>query len=87
MRPQEHLCHQRTEELATIRKNRIVQTEGAREVAREVDFDAIIAVGYTVNSRQATQFRIWTTQVLRNNRRIFMGQQRTMMSLVYPAQV
>ena len=38
---------------ATIRKFRIVQTEGAREVAREVDFynlDAIIAVGYRVNS-------------------------------------
>jgi hypothetical protein len=55
-------------EMATIRKYRIVQTEGAREVAREVDFynlDAIIAVGYRVNSRQATQFRIWATQVLR----------------------
>jgi DNA topoisomerase IA len=39
-----------------------------REVAREVDFynlDAIIAVGYRVNSREATQFRIWATQVLR----------------------
>ena len=55
-------------ELATIRKNRIVQTEGAREVAREVEFydlDAIIAVGYRVNSREATQFRIWATRVLR----------------------
>jgi hypothetical protein len=56
------------EESATIRKNRIVQTEGVRSVAREVDFynlDAIIAVGYRVNSREATQFRIWATQVLR----------------------
>lgn len=55
-------------EMATIRKIRIVQTEGLREVAREVDFynlDAIIAVGYRVNSREATQFRIWATQVLR----------------------
>jgi hypothetical protein len=55
-------------EMATIRKIRIVQTEGSREVAREVDFynlDAIIAVGYRVNSREATQFRIWATQVLR----------------------
>jgi hypothetical protein len=55
-------------EMATIRKYRIVQTEGSREVAREVDFynlDAIIAVGYRVNSREATQFRIWATQVLR----------------------
>jgi len=53
---------------ATIRKFRIVQTEGARKVAREVDFynlDAIIAVGYRVNSYQATQFRIWATQTLR----------------------
>ena len=56
-------------ELATIRKSWIVQTEGAREVRREVEFyslDAIIAVGYRVNSRQATQFRIWATQVLRD---------------------
>ena len=55
-------------EMATIRKYRIVQTEGVRTVAREVDFynlDAIIAVGYRVNSREATQFRIWATQVLR----------------------
>ncbi len=55
-------------EIATIRKYRIVQTEGAREVAREVEFynlDAIIAVGYRVNSYQATQFRIWATQTLR----------------------
>ncbi len=55
-------------EMATVRKIRTVQTEGNREVAREVDFynlDAIIAVGYRVNSREATQFRIWATQVLR----------------------
>ncbi len=55
-------------ELATIRKFRIVQIEGKREVVREVDFynlDAIIAVGYRVNSYQATQFRIWATQTLR----------------------
>jgi len=56
------------QEVATIRKNRIVQIEGTRTVSREVDFynlDAIIAVGYRVNSREATQFRIWATQVLR----------------------
>lgn len=55
-------------EQATIRKIRIVQTEGNREVSREVDFynlDAIIAVGYRVNSYQATQFRIWATNVLK----------------------
>jgi len=59
---------QELNELATIRKVRIVQREGSREVGREVDFynlDAIIAVGYRVNSRQATQFRIWATQTLR----------------------
>jgi hypothetical protein len=56
------------EESATIRKNRRVQIEGTRTVSREVDFynlDAIIAVGYRVNSREATQFRIWATRVLR----------------------
>ncbi len=56
------------EEKRTIRKFRIVQTEGQREVAREVDFynlDAIISVGYRVNSVRATQFRQWATKVLR----------------------
>lgn len=51
----------------TTRKIRVVQTEGTREVEREVDFyhlDAIIAVGYRVNSKQATQFRIWATKTL-----------------------
>ena len=55
-------------EEATIRKIRIVQAEGNRQVAREVDFynlDAIISVGYRVNSHEATQFRIWATQILR----------------------
>jgi hypothetical protein len=53
---------------ATIRKFRIVQTEGSRKVTRGVDFynlDAIISVGYRVNSVRATQFRQWATQVLR----------------------
>jgi hypothetical protein len=53
---------------ATVRKFRTVQKEGSREVGRNVDFynlDAIIAVGYRVNSMQATQFRIWATGVLR----------------------
>jgi len=53
---------------STIRKFRIVQSEGSREVARQVDFynlDAIISVGYRVNSVRATQFRQWATQVLR----------------------
>jgi len=53
---------------ATIRKIRIVKQEGKREVSRELDFynlDAIIAVGYRVNSYQATQFRIWATNTLK----------------------
>lgn len=53
---------------ATIRKFRIVQTEGARKVEREVDhynLDAVISVGYRVNSIKATEFRRWATQVLK----------------------
>ncbi len=52
----------------TVSKMEIVRAEGGREVAREVEFynlDAIIAVGYRVNSYQATQFRIWATHTLR----------------------
>ena len=55
-------------EEATLRKFRMVRTEGNREVSREVsvyNLDAIISVGYRVNSAQATQFRIWATQTLR----------------------
>ena len=54
-------------EEGTIRKFRIVQNEGTRQVKREVTFyplDAIIAVGYRVNSEQATRFRKWATKVL-----------------------
>lgn len=53
---------------STIRNFRIVRQEGNRQVARDIAFynlDAIIAVGYRVNSKQATQFRIWATSVLR----------------------
>jgi hypothetical protein len=55
-------------EKATIRKFRIVQNEGNREVGRDIEFynlDAIIAVGYKVNSKEATAFRIWATNTLR----------------------
>lgn len=53
---------------STISKMEIVQMEGIREVTRQVDFynlDAIISVGYRVNSTRATQFRQWCTFVLR----------------------
>lgn len=53
---------------ATIAKIETVQQEGDRRVKRVVDFynlDAIISVGYRVNSRRATQFRIWATSVLK----------------------
>lgn len=56
------------QEVSTIRKFRIVQLEGKRQVEREVEYynlDLIIAVGYRVNSYQATQFRIWATQTLK----------------------
>lgn len=56
------------EEEATIGKFPIVQIEGKREVKREVNFynlDAILSVGYRVNSSQATQFRIWATKILK----------------------
>jgi hypothetical protein len=55
-------------EKSTTRKIRVVQKEGNRAVSRDLDFynlDAIIAVGYRVNSFQATQFRIWATKILR----------------------
>ena len=53
---------------ATVSKMEIVQTEGTRQVTRLIDFynlDAIISVGYRVNSRRATQFRIWATGILK----------------------
>src|SRR5690606_23924110 len=53
---------------ATVRKFRTVQIEGEREVARNLDYynlDAIISVGYRVNSTKATQFRIWATKTLK----------------------
>jgi hypothetical protein len=54
-------------EAATIRKFRIVQTEGNRRVERQVDhysLDAILAVGYRVRSARGTQFRRWATTQL-----------------------
>lgn len=53
---------------ATVKEFLTVQIEGEREVSRNLEyynFDAVIAVGYRVNSREATQFRIWATKILK----------------------
>ncbi|MDE1975320.1 MAG: virulence RhuM family protein [Patescibacteria group bacterium] len=53
---------------ATVAKNATVQSEGGRRVTRAVEYynlDVILSVGYRVNSKQATKFRIWSTRVLR----------------------
>lgn len=53
---------------ATISILETVQKEGSREVKRKLEYynlDAIISVGYRVNSTQATQFRIWATQLIK----------------------
>ena len=58
-----------TEE-ATIRKFRIVQTEGARQVNREVthyNLQLIIAVGFKVNNQRAVQFRKWAGQIVKDH--------------------
>jgi hypothetical protein len=55
------------QEEATIRKNRIVQNEGHREVKRDVTFynlEMVIAIGYRVRSHRGTQFRRWATERL-----------------------
>lgn len=52
---------------ATISKMEIVQQEGSRQVKRSIglyNLYAIISVGYRVNSRRATAFRIWATKIL-----------------------
>ena len=53
---------------ATVKEILTVQTEGERQVSRNLEYynlDAIISVGYRVNTSRATQFRIWATRVLR----------------------
>lgn len=55
---------------ATVAKNATVQREGDREVVREVEYfnlDAILSVGYRVNSKRGTHFRIWATRTLRDH--------------------
>jgi len=61
---------QELEEEATCKDFLQVQTEGGRQVKRKrkhYNLDAIISVGYRVNSRRATQFRIWATRTLRQH--------------------
>ena len=57
------------EQSSTIRKYRIVQTEGSREVAREVNhynLQMIISVGFKVNNERAVQFRKWANQIVKD---------------------
>jgi len=68
----EHIKHiyktHELEENVTVRKFRTVRIEGKRTVSRELDFynlDMIIAVGYRVNTKRGTQFRIWANKVLK----------------------
>lgn len=54
---------------ATCSKMEQVQMEGSRKITRKMDFynlDAIIAVGYRVNSKKATSFRRWATSILKD---------------------
>ena len=56
------------QENSTTQKIRVVQNEGNRKVSRKLTFyslDTIIAVGYRVNSKEATDFRIWATNTLK----------------------
>ena len=57
------------DENRTAKKSFVVRQEGSRQVRREVNMynlDAIISVGYRVNSKKATDFRVWSTKVLHN---------------------
>ena len=56
------------QEEGTIKEILIVRKEGSRSLRRQVNFynlDMILSVGYRVNTRRGTQFRIWATQRLR----------------------
>ena len=55
---------------ATVAKNATVQNEAGREVVRNIEYynlDAIVSVGYRVNSKRGTEFRIWATNVLKQH--------------------
>jgi len=54
---------------STVRKFRTVQIEGKRKIERELEYynlDVIISVGYRVNSKRVTKFRIWANKVLKD---------------------
>lgn len=56
------------EENSTVKNFLTVQKEGTRNVKREVihyNLDAIIAIGYRINSKRATEFRMWATKILK----------------------
>ncbi len=58
------------EESSTTEKSSVVRQEGKRQVRRNIHFynlDAIISVGYRVNSKRAVQFRQWATRILREH--------------------
>lgn len=57
------------EQKATVAKNATVQLESDREVKRHIEYynlDAILSVGYRINSKRGTQFRQWATQRLKD---------------------
>ncbi len=55
---------------ATVAKYATVQNEGGRDIRRQIEYfnlDAVISVGYRVNSKRGTQFRIWATRILKDH--------------------
>lgn len=63
-------CEGELSEKATVSKMETVQSEGERTVKRNIEYynlDAIISVGYRVNSKQATKFRQWATKTLKEH--------------------
>ena len=64
----------------TNQESSVIQNEGGRQVRRKISWynlDVIISVGYRVNSKRGTQFRIWATHVLREQERKLSDLRRT----------